>query len=157
MDLGTWLRGVELGQYEPAFREKDIDGDVLADPTGDDLSGISVVSLGHRRKLLAAIASLRKVSPLTPAPFTQAAATSSGTVPPSSGAERRQLTVMFIDLVGSTALAARLDPKNMREVIATYHQCVTRTVARFDGLVANSMGDGGLVSCDCGLAALSRG
>ncbi|WP_262273628.1 adenylate/guanylate cyclase domain-containing protein [Microvirga yunnanensis] len=142
MDIGTWLRQLGLGQYEQSFRDNDIDGDVLADLTADDLSGLGVVSIGHRRKLLAAIAALRTASPSIPAPLTQAATIPSGTAPPCTEAERRQLTVMFIDLVGSTALAARLDPEDMREVIAAYHQCVARTVARFDGLVAKYMGDG---------------
>lgn len=119
-----------LGQYEQAFRENDIDGDVLADLTADDLSGLGVVSIGHRRKLLAAIAAVRAGSP--PAM-------------PSPEAERRQLSVMFVDLVGSTALAAPLDPEDMREVIGTYHRRIAETVGRFGGFVAKYMGDGVLV------------
>jgi class 3 adenylate cyclase/tetratricopeptide (TPR) repeat protein len=137
MDIGRWLRDLGLGQYEQAFRENDIDGAVLADLTADDLSGLGVVLIGHRRKLLAAIAALRTASPPAPVPQTQAA-----TAP--SEAERRQLTVMFVDLVGSTALAARLDPEDMREVIRGFQDRAAGEVARFDGHLAKFMGDGAL-------------
>jgi hypothetical protein len=111
MDVGTWLRDLRLGQYEQAFRDNDIDSDVLADLTADDLSALGVVSIGHRRKLLAAIAALRAGSPPAMSSSTQPQSTISRTVAlPSHEAERRQLTVMFVDLVGSTALAASLDP-----------------------------------------------
>ena len=93
MDVGTWLRDLGLGQYEQAFRENDIDGDVLADLTADDLSGLGVVSIGHRRKLLAAIAALRAGSPPAPVPPTQALAAISGDSPAAparrSGASSR--------------------------------------------------------------------
>jgi class 3 adenylate cyclase len=146
MDVGTWLRDLGLGQYEQAFRENDIDGDVLADLTADDLSGLGVVSIGHRRKLLAAIAALRAGLPPAMSPPTQPQSTISRTVVlPSCEAERRQLTVMFVDLVGSTALAARLDPEDMREVIGTYHRRIAETVGRLGGFVAKYMGDGVLV------------
>jgi hypothetical protein len=114
MDIGTWLRDLGLGQYEQAFRENDIDGGVLADLTADDLSGLGVVSIGHRRKLLAAIAALRAGSPPVMSPSTQTGTAISRPPLPSPEAERRQLTVMFVDLVGSTAVAARLDPEDMR-------------------------------------------
>jgi class 3 adenylate cyclase/tetratricopeptide (TPR) repeat protein len=145
MDIGTWLRDLGLGQYEQAFRENDIDGDVLADLTADDLSGLGVVSIGHRRKLLAAIAALRTASPPASAPLTLVATTPSVAAPPSSEAERRQLTVMFIDLVGSTALAARLDPEDMRDVLRGFQDRVAGEVARFGGHLAKFMGDGALV------------
>lgn len=145
MDIGTWLRDLGLGQYEQAFRENDIDGDVLADLTADDLSGLGVVSIGHRRKLLAAIAALRAGSPPAMSPSTQAGIAIAGTALSSPEAERRQLTVMFADLVGSTALAARLDPEDMREVIGTYHRRIAETVGRLGGFVAKYLGDGVLV------------
>lgn len=146
MDIGAWLRDLGLGQYEQAFRENDIDGDVLADLTADDLSGLGVVSIGHRRKLLAAIAAVRAGSPPAMSPSIQPQSTISGTVAlPSPEAERRQLSVMFVDLVGSTALAAHLDPEDMREVIGTYHRRIAETVGRFGGFVAKYMGDGVLV------------
>ncbi|UVO26987.1 AAA family ATPase [Bradyrhizobium arachidis] len=145
MDIAAWLRGLGLGQYERAFRENDVDAEVLADLTAEDLIGLGVSSIGHRRKLLAAIALLRAGSvPATPPPTTAPVAVP-GTVLPLSEAERRQVTVMFADLVGSTALSARLDPEDLREVIGAYHRCVAETVARFDGFVAKYMGDGALL------------
>lgn len=145
MDIGMWLRDLGLGQYEQAFRDNDVDGDVLTDLTADDLSGLGVVSIGHRRKLLAAIAALRASSPPAISPSTQAETAISGAALPPLEAERRQLTVMFVDLVGSTALAARLDPEDMREVIGIYHRSIAETVGRFGGFVAKYMGDGVLV------------
>ena len=94
--------------------------------------------LGHRRKLLAAIAELAGTAPAAPQPTPAEAK-------PHDLAERRQLTVLFCDLVGSTALAARLDPEDLREIIGVYHRCVADTVARFGGFVAKYMGDGVLV------------
>src|SRR6516225_8999719 len=96
-----------------------------------------VTSIGHRRRLLAAIAALREAAPAAAPLPTEAAG-----IP---AAERRQLTVMFCDLVGSTALATRLDPEDLREIIGAYHRCVADTASRFAGFVAKYMGDGGLV------------
>ena len=139
MDVAAWLRGLGLEQYVPAFRANDVDGEVLPELTADDLIGLGVTSIGHRRKLLAAIASLDAV--LLGA--TVVAAPRDAATP--ADAERRQLTVMFCDLVGSTELSSRLDPEDLREVIAAYHRAVAETVARFDGFVAKYMGDGVLV------------
>jgi class 3 adenylate cyclase len=136
MDVAAWLCGLGLGQYEQAFRENDIDAKVLMDLTAEDLIGLGVVSIGHRRKLLAAIAALRAGSMSAISPVTVAPAAVSGT------AERRQLTVMFVDLVDSTALAARLDPEEMAEVLRSYHSAVAGAIARFEGHVAKYMGDG---------------
>src|SRR6266851_2996513 len=112
MDVAEWLRGLGLGQYAPAFRDNDIDGKVLRRLTGEDLRELGVRSIGHRRRLLDAISSLGAVS-------ADAASTGASLdVPAQAEAERRQLTVMFCDLVGSTALSARLDPEDLREVIA---------------------------------------
>jgi predicted ATPase/class 3 adenylate cyclase len=145
MDVGAWLRDLGLGQYEQAFHENDVDGDVLADLTADDLSGLGVVSIGHRRKLLIAIAALRAGSPPGPVSPMQALAAIPETTLPLAEAERRQLTVMFVDLVGSTALAARLDPEDMRAVIGAYHRSIAEAIGRFGGFVAKYMGDGVLV------------
>ena len=145
MDVGTWLRNLGLGQYEQTFRENDIDAEVLAELTPDDLSGLGIASVGHRRKLLAAIAARRAGSAPATSRYPEALSELSGTALPLREAERRQLTVMFVDLVGSTALAARLDPEDMREVIGTYHRCVAAAVNRFGGFVAKYMGDGVLV------------
>jgi class 3 adenylate cyclase/predicted ATPase len=141
MDLGSWLRSLGLEQYEPAFRENAIDESLLPSLTAEDLKDLGVGIVGHRRKLLDAIAVLRADA------NTKAAQT--GTLPTidrsRDTAERRQVTVMFSDLVGSTALSARMDPEDLREVISSYQKCVAETVRRFDGFVAKYMGDGVLV------------
>jgi class 3 adenylate cyclase len=139
MDVGAWLRGLGLEQYVAAFRDNDVDAEVLPELTADDLINIGVTSVGHRRKLLAAIASFGAAIPLRPTP----SAHCDPPTPPE--AERRQLTVMFCDLVDSTALSARLDPEELREVIGAYHRSVTEAVRRFDGFVAKYMGDGVLI------------
>ena len=139
IDVADWLRGLGLEQYAPAFADNDIDGEILPELTTDDLTGLGVTSIGHRRRLLAAIAALRGDVPQA------AMETSLGAVAISGEAERRQLTVMFCDLVGSTALSARFDPEDLREVIGAYHRCVDDTVARYAGFVAKYMGDGVLV------------
>src|SRR5438270_3350861 len=139
MDVVAWLRGLGLEQYAPAFRDNDVDREVLPALTSDDLISIGVTSVGHRRKLLAAIASLDA----TPPAATVMAAPRDAPAP--ADAERRQLTVMFCDLVGSTPLSARLDPEDLREVIAVYQRAVAQVVAGLDGFVAKYAGDGILV------------
>ena len=109
MDIAAWLGGLGLEQYAPAFRANDVDREVLPELTADDLIGLGVTSIGHRRKLLAAIAAL-ETEPPTGAQSAPSA-TSASTAAPIIDAERRQLTVMFCDLVGSTELSARLDPE----------------------------------------------
>jgi class 3 adenylate cyclase len=138
MDIAAWLHRLELAQYEQAFRDNDIDAAVLPELTGEDLIGLGVTSIGHRRKLLAAIAALGAAVPAS-------AVTAAFRHTPQADAERRQLTVMFCDLVGSTALSARLDPEDLREVIGAYHRTVGEVVAGFDGFVSRYMGDGVLV------------
>src|SRR5208337_2550946 len=123
----AWLRGLGLEQYAPAFRDNDVDGEVLPELTADDLIAIGVTSVGHRRKLLAAIAALG-AEPTRDLAQPAASATPTPISPPTSEAERRQLTVMFCDLAGSTALSARLDPEDLREVIGEYHRCCTDLV-----------------------------
>jgi class 3 adenylate cyclase len=132
-----WLQKLGLGQYAHHFAENDITFAILLDLTDQDLEKIGVASLGHRRQLLRAISELKSA----PEPCTMAAAPTA----PHDAAERRQVTVMFSDLVGSTALSARMDPEDLREVIAGYQKCVADTVRRFDGFVAKYMGDGVLV------------
>jgi class 3 adenylate cyclase len=143
MDVAAWLRGLGLEQYAPAFRDNDVDGEVLPELTADDLISIGVISVGHRRKLLAAIAVLGTESQTVTQSATSA--TSDATSHPAVDAERRQLTVMFCDLVGSTALSTRFDPEDLRELIGDYHRAVADTVGRFDGFVAKYMGDGVLI------------
>src|SRR5215472_6992409 len=135
MDVAEWLRGLGLDQYASAFRTNDIDEGVLRRLTAEDLRELGVASIGHRRRLLDAIAALN--TPEEPPP----------TAAPASvrDAERRHLTVMFCDLVGSTALSQRFDPEDLREVIGAYHRCVADTVDGFAGFVAKYMGDGVLV------------
>src|SRR5467141_2502453 len=126
MDIAEWLRGLGLGQYEAAFRENAIDDTVLPSLTAEDLKDLGVGIVGHRRKLLDASAALRAPTPLSDtAPARDEAA--------KDTAERRQVTVMFSDLVGSTSLSARMDPEDLREVISAYQKCVAATVRRFDG------------------------
>jgi len=142
VDIAAWLNRLGLQQYEQAFRDNDVDAAVLPELTADDLIGLGVTSIGHRRKLLAAIAALGDKPgdhrALTTVPGRAEA-------PTGSRAERRQLTVMFCDLVGSTELSARLDPEDLRDVITAYHRAVAESVSGFDGFVAKYMGDGVLV------------
>jgi class 3 adenylate cyclase/predicted ATPase len=139
MDVGGWLRKLGLEQYEAAFRENRIDDTVLPSLTAEDLKDLGVGFVGDRRKLLDAIAALRaeasEPTPLSDAPrATDKAA--------QDTAERRQLTVMFCDLVGSTALSARLDPEDMREIVGAYHRSCAERITKAGGVVAKYMGDG---------------
>jgi class 3 adenylate cyclase len=122
MDIKNWLRQLGLEQYEPAFRENDIDGELLGSWTADDLKALGIKSFGHRRKLLDAIAPLRddrsRPDPALPAP---------------SDAERRQVTVMFCDLVGSTAPSGSMDPEDLREIVSAYQRCAAETIRRYEG------------------------
>jgi hypothetical protein len=137
MEIGVWLRSLGLERYEPAFRENEIDWEALPKLTAEDLKDLGVVLGGHRRRLLDAIAILSGAE--TPPAVTPAPVVIGGE------AERRQLTVMFCDLVGSTPLSARFDPEDLREIVGAYHRCVADTVARFGGFVAKYMGDGVLI------------
>jgi class 3 adenylate cyclase len=138
--VAKWLENLGLGQYAQRFAENDISFAVLPDLTDQDLKEIGV-SLGHRRQLLRAIAELNRIEkgpPKAAPPVTQPVAQ-------QDTAERRQVTVLFSDLVGSTALSARMDPEDLREVISAYQKCVAETVQRSGGFVAKYMGDGVLV------------
>jgi class 3 adenylate cyclase len=134
MDVGAWLRGLGLGQYERVFRDSEIEADVLSELTEIDLEKIGL-PLGPRKRILKAIANLggADIAPDTTSLARPAA---------EDAAERRQLTVMFCDLAGSTALSARLDPEDMRQVIRTYQDACSGVVARYDGFIAKFMGDG---------------
>ena len=134
MDVGEWLRGLDLGQYETLFRQNDIDAEVLSELTDGDLEKFGV-SFGHRKRLLKAIARLGTPPAISTAP--NVAITRSAV-----SAERRELTVMFCDLVGSTALSGRLDPEDLRNVITGYQNAAAGAVTRFQGHVAKYMGDG---------------
>ena len=131
MDVVVWLRSLGLGQYEAAFRENDIDETVLSGLTHENLKELGVTSLGHRLKLLDSVAALRTDAEVKGPSADPAIAPSAPSVSPEDRAERRQVTVMFSDLVGSTALSARMDPEDLREVISAYQKCVAETVQRF--------------------------
>jgi hypothetical protein len=124
--VADWLQKLGLGQYAQRFAENDISFSVLPDLTDQDLKEIGV-SLGHRRQLLRAIAEMKGVEIVAPKLTNE----NVSTVAPHETAERRQVTVMFSDLVGSTALSARMDPEDLREVISAYQKCVAETVQRF--------------------------
>src|SRR6516162_9564772 len=124
MDLGSWLRGLGFDKYEAAFRENDIDETVLASLTHETLREIGVTTVGHRLKLLDAMAALRTDAGAKPPAAHATTRSAAPSIPPEDRAERRQVTVMFSDLVGSTALSARMDPEDLREVISAYHKCV---------------------------------
>jgi class 3 adenylate cyclase/predicted ATPase len=133
--VADWLEKLGLSEYAERFAENRIDFAVLGDLTDQDLKDLGVV-LGDRRKILRAIEKIDPVSPATPAPSTAA---------PHEGGERRQVTVMFSDLVGSTALSARLDPEDLHEVVTAYHKCASEVVRHFGGFVSQYLGDGVLV------------
>jgi len=139
--IGDWLSQVGMHEYAQRFAENGIDLDIVTELTDQDLEKIGVTSLGHRRKLLRAIANLKAAEKVTSA----AAAVAPPAPRTADTAERRQVTVMFSDLVGSTALAAQMDPEDLRELISAYHKCVAETVRRFGGFVAQYLGDGVLV------------
>jgi class 3 adenylate cyclase/predicted ATPase len=158
VDIAAWLRGLGLEQYEAAFRANEIDATVLPRLTAEDLKDLGITLVGHRRRLLDAIAALG------------AQPASVADVPVRAAAERRQLTVMFCDLVGSTPLSARLDPEDLRGIIGAYHRCVTQIAEGLGGFVARYMGDGVLAyfgypqaheddaerATRCGLALVDR-
>ena len=140
MDIAAWLRELGLERYEQAFRENEIDAEILPKLTADDLQDIGVTPVGHRRKLLEAIAALTE-----PAVAPQAELSAPTQAAPRARpaeAERRQLTVLFCDLVGSTELSARLDPEDMGGLIRAYQDCCADVVKRWEGHVAKYLGDG---------------
>ncbi len=140
-NVGRWLEELGLGEYVEAFAENRIDADVLPTLTIDDLKDIGVLAVGDRRKILNAVMALSERDDET----TSEAASKqgpSGQTERTIDAERRQLTVMFCDLVGSTELSARLDPEDLREVMRRYQDTVAGLVARFEGHVAKFLGDG---------------
>src|ERR1700719_4246356 len=145
MDVVVWLRSLGLGKWEAAFRENEIDETVLPSLTHETLKELGVTAVGHRLKLLDAIAALRGDASGKKSSVDPTTTSSAPSAHPEDRAERRQVTVMFSDLVGSTALSARMDPEDSREVISAYQKRVTDTVQRFGGFVAKYMGDGVLI------------
>jgi class 3 adenylate cyclase len=138
VDVASWLRELGLERYEAAFRENDVSAEDLCHLTAEDLDGLGVSAIGHRRRLLVAIAALRseRASLISPTGNLGSSETT---------AERRPLSVMFCDLIGSTALSSRLDAEDLREVIRTYQACVATTIRQFDGFIARYVGDGVLI------------
>ena len=131
--IAEWLASIGLGEYAKRFGENAIDLSVVRDLTEQDLKDLGVL-LGHRRKMLRAIAALKGDVPGVPQTSAKPA--------PRDAAERRQLTVMFCDLVGSSALSVRLDPEDLRAVMGAYHGCIAEIIARNEGVIARYMGDG---------------
>src|ERR1700722_11086797 len=146
IDVADWLRTLGLERYEATFRENDVSAEVLSDLTAEDLEGLGVVTIGHRRRLLVAIAKLNEQSSTGDAsPMVAPVATVSGSLGEDAvpqGGERRQLTVMFCDLMGSTALSEKLDPEELRSLLHAYRILCGDIIARYDGFVARYVGDG---------------
>ena len=143
MDVGVWLRSLGLGQYEVTFRDNEIDSAMLPKLTVDDLKDLGVTVVGHRRKIMSAIEELNATSvaradamkpPQTHAPPLFGAN--------PDGAERRPITVMFCDLVGSTSLAAKLDPEDWRNLVNAYLDQASAAVTGLGGHVLKRLGDG---------------
>jgi class 3 adenylate cyclase len=144
-DLATWLQGLGLALYAQRFAENDITFAILSDLTDQDLKELGVSSLGHRRQLLRAIAEQKNHRNIAPRAAVRPVGVPNAEVQPATrvdAAERRQLTVVFCDLVGSTALSARFDPEDMREIIASYQRCCATAIIKAGGFVAKYMGDG---------------
>ena len=135
-DIRRWLEGLDLGRYVEMFQANAVDLELLLDLDEADLEKLGVAALGHRKKLLRAIAELGSEPAST--------ATAADATRPSE-AERRQLTVMFCDLVGSTALSEQLDPEDLRAVIGAFQEACAGVIAGFEGYIARYMGDGLLV------------
>src|SRR5262252_5707395 len=135
--IAEWLEKLGLERYAERFAVNGIDLSDLRHLTDQDLKDIGVL-LGHRRRMLAAISELAGAAPATPGPTITTAAPATS----QDSAERRQLTVMFCDLVGSTELSGRLDPEDLRGIIGAYHRCCAETIERNGGFVAKYMGDG---------------
>jgi predicted ATPase/class 3 adenylate cyclase len=138
MEIGAWLRGLGLGQYESAFRDSEIEADVLSELTEPDLEKLGL-PLGPRKRILKAIANL------VDADKEPEAASPARPMTAKDTAERRQLTVMFCDIVGSTAMSARLDPEDLSSVIGAFQKACASAVTEFGGSIAKYMGDGVLV------------
>jgi class 3 adenylate cyclase len=140
MDVGEWLRGLGLGEYENKFRDNRIDAEVLLQLTADDLKDIGVSAVGDRRKLIAAIAALAgTTSPIDAQPSPNKSAPP---IRPHVSAERRPITVMFCDLVGSMGLAAKLDAEDWRNLVNAYLDEASRAVTGLGGHVLKRLGDG---------------
>src|SRR5580700_57970 len=143
MDIAIWLRSLGLGKYEAVFRENEIDETVLPSLTHETLKELGVTAVGHRLKLLDAIA-VRGVKAPSPAaaPAEQSATPPSAASVAQAAGERRYLTVMFCDLVGSTSISAQLDAEEWRDLVGAYLDAASAAVTEFGGHVAKKLGDG---------------
>src|SRR3954454_5199355 len=144
MNVEAWLKSLRLEQYAAAFHENDVDAEVLPTLTAEELKDTGVSSIRHRRRLLEAIAALRLQATPGETPI-QVSSSPTLTQPTGNTAKRRPLSVMFCDLIGSTALSARLDPEDLREVIRAYQARVAATIQQFNGFIARYVGDGVLI------------
>ena len=149
MDIAGWLRELGLEQYEAAFRENAVDADLLPSLTAEDLKDLGITAVGHRRRLLDAVAKLRVTGALADNLSTREPTAGSSDEeldrPRQSVAERRQVSVMFCDMTDYTQMSTRLDPEDLGAVIRSYQFCVAATIARFDGFIARYVGDGVLI------------
>ena len=137
-EIRKWLEAIGLGQYGDAFEANHIDMDLLQHVDDQTLKDIGIASAGHRLRIRSSIAKMGSVTK----PEVDATADVAALEATAASAERRQLTVMFCDLVGSTALSARLDPEDLRGIISAYHRCCTELVERRPGLVEELAPDG---------------
>src|SRR3954471_7239604 len=148
MDVGAWLKSLGLECYEATFRENAVNAEVLPRLTAEDLKEMGVVPIGHRRRLLDAIATLHSQTTSAETFVQGSRSPTDPTRPPGASettAERRPLSVMFCDLAGSTALSSQLDPEDLREVIRSYQTRVATTIRQFNGFIARYVGDGVLI------------
>jgi class 3 adenylate cyclase len=142
VDVGEWLQALGLGQYEATFRENDLDAKLLPNLTADDLKELGITSLGHRLRLLEAITALRLKDTQADGPVRLPTSQTGNPGLSEISGERRQLTVMFCDLVGSTALSEKLDPEELRSLLHAYRTLCGDVIARYDGFVARYVGEG---------------
>ena len=147
MGIVVWLRSLGLGKYETAFRDNEIDETVLPSLTLENLKELGVTALGHRLKLLDAIAALRndasvQTSPVAAAPARPSAATPTSVPVAEAVGERRHITVLFCDLVGSTSISAGLDAEDLRDLVGAYLDAASAAVTEMGGHVAKKLGDG---------------
>src|SRR5437763_5166176 len=137
-DLQQWLEKIGLAQYSDLFAKNDIDWETLPELNEQDLEKLGV-SLGHRKKLIKAISEACSTSVQSPK---RSVKTRSAARPTNAGAERRHLTVLLCDVVGSTALSARLDPEDLQRILREFQRCCGDAIHRYEGHIARFMGDG---------------
>ena len=145
IDVGAWLRGLGLGEYEVTFRENNVDDTVLPNLTAEDIKDLGIATVGHRRKLLDAIALLRAGATAqapTPSSTPLSTAPVAAVLTPESAGERRHVTVMFCDLVDSTGIAARLDAEEWRDLVGAYLDAASAAVTEVGGKSARSSATG---------------